>query len=117
MRKAYARTSVAGLLLGLTLVGVGCMTDTSATLTIVNQESYAITDIYLSPTGSFATTDNLLGSVPLGANESITVSVNCDTYDIEIIDDFPTDCKISSYDLCGTDDQFLLDDTFFATCH
>ena len=99
------------------LLGAGCTTDTSATLTIVNKESYAITDVYISPSGTFVTSDNLLGSVPLGANDSLTVSVSCDTYDVEIVDDFPTDCKISNYDLCGTDDELLLDDTFFATCH
>jgi len=102
------------------MIAAGCSSSSSpsdATLTIVNQETFDITDIYIGPSdGTYPTTDNLLGSVPLAPGDSITVSVACDTYDVEIIDATNTDCYVAAYNLCGTDDQWDLDDTFFNTC-
>jgi len=54
--------------------------------------------------------------VPLAPGATITVSVASDTYDVEIIDATNTDCYVAAYDLCETDDQWDLDNTFFNTC-
>lgn len=115
MPNRFASSFVA---LSLLSFGAGaCMTASDASLTVVNQESFTITDLYIGPNdGTYATTDNLLGDVPLAPGDTITVSVACDTYDVEIIDETGTDCYVAGYDLCGTNDQWDLDNTFFDTC-
>jgi hypothetical protein len=102
------------------VAAVGCSTSSpsDASLTIVNQETYAITDIYIGPSdGTYVTTDNLLAAGgPMNPGDSILISVQCDAYDVEIIDQINTYCYVPSYSLCGTNDTWLLDDVFFATC-
>jgi hypothetical protein len=101
----------------LSFAAGACTSSSDATLTIVNQETFSITDLYIGPNdGTYPTTDNLLADGPLPPGTTITVSVACDTYDVEIIDATNTDCFVAAYDLCGTDDQWDLDDAFFNTC-
>ena|ERR1700733_15345533 len=117
----FATTTLAASLLAGVLA-TGCTVTTSsgddgssATLTIVNDESFDIDNIYISPSG-FDQTDDILGGVPLDNGDTITVSVTCDDYDVEIIDATGTDCYISEYSLCGTDDTWDLTDSFFDGC-
>jgi hypothetical protein len=117
----FATTTLAASLLAGVLA-TGCTVTTSsdddgssATLTIVNDETFDIDNIYISPSG-WDTTDDVLGGVPLDNGDMITVSVTCDDYDVEIIDATGTDCYISEYSLCGTDDTWDLTDSFFETC-
>jgi hypothetical protein len=111
-------TFAASLMAGL---ATGCTVTTSSddgsdsTLTIVNDESFDIDNIYISPSG-WATSDDILAGVPLDNGDSITVSLECDSYDVEIIDATGTDCYISDYSLCGTDDEWDLTDSFFDEC-
>jgi hypothetical protein len=119
----FATTTLAASLLA-GILATGCTVTTSsdddgssATLTIVNDESFEIDNIYISPSG-WATGDDVLGGVPLSndpGDNSITVSVTCDDYDIEIVDP-ESDCYIAEYSLCGTDDEWDITDSFFAGC-
>jgi hypothetical protein len=118
----FTSTTLFATLITAALAG-GCTVSTTsddddtATLTVVNDETFAITDLYIGPDdGTYVTTDNLLGDVPLENGDTITISVTCDTYDVEIIDETGTDCYVAGYNLCGTDDEWDLDDAFFATC-
>jgi hypothetical protein len=117
----FATTTLAASLFAGVLA-TGCTVTTSsdddgssATLTIVNDETFDIDNIYISPSG-WATDDDILAGVPLDNGDSITVSVTCDDYDVEIIDATGTDCYISEYSLCGTDDTWDLTDAFFDGC-
>ncbi|HEY1811604.1 MAG TPA: hypothetical protein VGG74_04565 [Kofleriaceae bacterium] len=89
----------------------------TATLTIVNDETFEIDNIYISPSG-FETDDDILNGVPLDntpPDNTITAQVTCDNYDIEIVDPV-SDCYISEYSLCGTDDEWDITDSFFDGC-
>ena len=113
------RTLLLGLALS-TLATAACSSSSGpsdATLTIANQETFSITDIYIGPSdGTFPTSDNLLSAGTLDPGVQITVSVQCEAYDVEIIDATGTDCYVLNYSLCGTDDIWILDNTFFNTC-
>ena len=110
----FAASLIAGLAAGCTVTTTTDDTGDSS-LTITNDESFAIDNIYISPSG-FETNDDILGGIPLDPGDFITVSVSCDTYDVEIIDETGTDCFISDYDLCGTDDAWDLTNAFFDEC-
>jgi|HubBroStandDraft_6_1064221.scaffolds.fasta_scaffold527126_2 hypothetical protein len=110
-------TFAASLLVGA--FATGCTVTTSddsgdASLKIVNDESFDIDNIYISPSG-FDQSDDILGGIPLDNGDSITISVECDSYDIEIIDTV-SDCYISAYSLCGTDDEWDITDSFIEEC-
>ena len=120
MLNRFAKFTFAASILVGALVATGCTVTTSdddssdASLKIVNDETFDIENIYISPSG-FDQSDDILGGIPLDNGDSITVSVQCDTYDIEIIDPI-SDCYISEYSLCGTDDEWDITDSFFDGC-
>jgi hypothetical protein len=111
----FAVSLVAALATGCTVTTSNDDDGGTASLKIINDESFDIDNIYISPSG-FETDDDILGGVALSPGDDITVSVTCDDYDIEIIDATGTDCYISEYSLCGTDDEWDLTDSFFDSC-
>lgn len=109
-------TLLATLLTATAALGTGCTTsddDSSATLTINNQESFEITDIYINPSG-FDQSDNILSDGPLDPGDSVQISVDCGTYDVEIVDESGADCEITDYSLCASDDTWDITDSFCA---
>jgi hypothetical protein len=91
----------------------GCSSNSSdATLTVHNEETVAITDLYVNSVGNENFSDNLLGSVPLQPGDSIQIDVVCDNYDVELLDAAGGDCKILNTSLCFSDSDWLITDTF-----
>jgi len=98
-----------------TLIVAGCTSSTTttgpdATITVVNDETFAITDIYIDTVGG-----------PLGPNqldqdllpgEQITFGLTCDTYDVEMIDEAGGDCIVHDTDTCLNDAVLHVDDNF-----
>jgi len=117
MLTRFAKITFASSLFAAALA-TGCTvttsTGTDTTLTVDNEESFEIDNIWISP-DSFAETDDILGGIPLQPGETITVSVECDNYDITVADPTET-CEVGNYALCGGDNEFILDNTFFDTC-
>jgi hypothetical protein len=119
----FATTTFAVSLFAAALA-TGCTVTTNddddgstASLTITNDETFDITNIYISPSG-FETDDDILNGIALDntpPDNMVTVSVDCGTYDIEIVDP-ESDCYIQDYSLCGTDDEWDITDSFFAGC-
>ena len=97
-------------LLAATSFATACSSD--ATLTVSNQESFAITDLYVDAVGDESFSVNLLGNVPLQPGQSIKVGVTCDHYDVEIIDAAGGDCIVHNADLCFNDAAWIIDDSF-----
>jgi hypothetical protein len=112
----FASLLAAGLATGCT---VSASTNTDSILTIDNQETFEIDNIFIGPDdGSFVETDDILDGIPLQPGESITVQVVCGTYDIVVTD--PTTgaggCDAGAFDLCASNDEFIIDDAFFNDC-
>ncbi|HEV7555548.1 MAG TPA: hypothetical protein VGO00_08850 [Kofleriaceae bacterium] len=95
---------------------VACTSDpgpsTDATITIDNQESFAITDIYIDDVGNDTLSDNVLGNVPLQPGDQIIVNVSCSTYDVTMIDETDVTCAVHSVDLCANDAVLVINDAF-----
>jgi len=88
-----------------------------SSLTIDNQSSYAFAEIYLSPEDSGAWGEDLLGSDVLAPGETLELSnIDCDVYDIRIVDDEGDDCVVSSVDLCLDNAVWHVDDSELAAC-
>ncbi|HVK83788.1 MAG TPA: hypothetical protein VM513_06760 [Kofleriaceae bacterium] len=88
-----------------------------ATLTIENDSSYTLISIQLSPTTSVTWGPDLLGSQVLEPGDSLELSsIDCDVYDIRVVDDTDAECILDSVDLCLDDSVWTIDDAELALC-
>jgi len=103
-----------------TLIATGCSTTVTAddtgpdaTITVINSETFGITDIYIDPVGTTTFSDNLLvGGDILEPGEQITFDLDCGNYDVELIDEADGDCIVRNTDTCLNDAVIEIDDQF-----
>ena len=96
----------------------GCViVNGDASLTISNQTSYVFVEINLSPTDSSYWGDDLLGADYLYPGDRITIdAIDCDSYDVRIIDDTNAECVLTGIDLCFGDDVWVINDAWLDDC-
>ena len=96
----------------------GCVISGSdSSLTIINESDYAIVEINLSPVQSSTWGPDLLGPDWLYPGEEITIDfIDCDYYDVRIIDDTYAECVIYDVDFCFSDDVWVITNTFLDDC-
>ncbi len=88
-----------------------------STLTIDNESSYTLIGIHLSPTTDVSWGPDLLGAEVLAPGESFQVSgIDCDTYDIRVVDEDNDECVLDSVDLCLDNAVWSIDDAELAIC-
>lgn len=84
--------------------------DADSSLTIYNDSNFALSEIYIADSydvgGSWG--PNLLGSEPLDPDEEITISLECGTYDVEVVDIDGFVCNFWDYELCFDDDIWFV---------
>jgi hypothetical protein len=107
------------VLAGLVLAACGTTDEGSldSTLTIDNNSSYTLIEIYLSPTSNVSWGSDLLGSNVLEPGDAYEVSgIECATYDIRIVDEDHDECVLDSVDLCLDNAVWSIDDGDLALC-
>jgi hypothetical protein len=108
------------LALVASLVLAACGTtdpDLSSTLTIDNDSSFTLISIYLSPTTSVSWGPDLLGSEVLTPGEVFQAAgIDCDTYDIRVVDEDNDECILDSVDLCLDNAVWRIDDAELVSC-
>jgi hypothetical protein len=91
--------------------------DLDSELVIENQSSYTLVGIFLSPTTSVEWGSDLLGAEVLEPGDSFEISgIECDTYDIRVVDEDDDECVIEDVDLCLDDAHWLIDDAELGGC-
>jgi hypothetical protein len=108
-------------LLALFLIAVttgGCIiADSDSSLTIANDSSFAFVEINLSPVDSSTWGADLLGPDYLYPGEEITIDfIECDYYDVRIVDDTYAECIIYDVDFCFSNDVWVITDAFLNSC-
>lgn len=104
------RLLTSALVACLSLAATGCIittNDDDATLTIVNESSYVVEQIYLTDVGDPSWGSDLLRGDVLFPNETFTLGVTCDYYDALIIDDTDVRCEVYNLDLCLNDSTWV----------
>jgi len=104
------------ILSGLLTLGAapGCLIVTdddssNATLEVVNNSDFAITDIYLTEVDNRDWGPNLIAGDVLLPDESIVlVDINCDYYDAQLIDEDDVMCELYNLDLCLNDATWVV---------
>lgn len=108
------RLSVAALaaICTLSLATSGCDDDDNfiegASVRVVNDSDFTITEIFLAPVDSTTFGDNLLDGDVLLPGEELLLGVSCDTFDALIVDEAGVECELNSIDLCLNDAVFVI---------
>jgi hypothetical protein len=91
--------------------------DGDSTITVTNLSDYDIYDLYVAEVGDRDWGPDLLGGGVLERRgDSITIIVECGTYDVLVVDDTETDCILGNLDLCFDDSEWVIDNATLDTC-
>jgi hypothetical protein len=93
----------------------GCSTTDDSTISVDNQSQSNIQDIRIAGTGDTNFGPNLLGS-DLAPGDTLTISVVCDTYDIQLTDETDTTCVLQGVDVCGSDATWVITEADLNDC-
>src|SRR5262245_61675896 len=111
-------TSIVAAALAAASLG-GCIIETDdgdSSITVVNDSSYLIIQLHVADVGDRSWGPNLLGNDILRPQESITIVVDCGTYDVLVVDDTDTECILGNLDLCFEDTDWVIDNVVLDTC-
>ena len=98
-------------------LGACIVVDGDSTLTIDNQSSYAIHEVYLAEISEPNWGPELLRSSVLYPGELLEIrNVNCGTYDALVYDELGASCELSNIDLCFDDARWVIDNALLSTC-
>ena len=113
---------IGSVLLGLVAVGSsGCLIvdddSPDSTLTIDNASSYVITEVNVASVGTVSWGPNLLPA-PLFPDDSLVISLDCDTYDVRVVDNGvpAAECILYNFDLCFDNGYWTLTDGTLNSC-
>jgi hypothetical protein len=88
-----------------------------ATVKIINQSKWEIHHIYLSSTDDGEWGPDQLEDEILARGESLTLTgIQCDLYDIQVVDEDGDECVIEEVDLCGDDSYWKITDKQLLQC-
>ena len=88
-----------------------------SSLNIENGSSYSFVEINLSPVNADAWGEDLLGSDILEPGDVLELSgIECDDYDIRVIDEELDECIVTDVDLCLTDEHWVVTDSDLLDC-
>lgn len=79
-----------------------------ASLLVVNESDFAITELYLTEVDNPDWGPNLLGFDALLPGEDFLLGVDCDFYDALLIDEDGVECELVGIDLCLNDADWVI---------
>ena len=88
-----------------------------ASIKIINQSKWEIHHLYLSPSTSKHWGPDQLGEEVLAKGESYTLTnIDCDTYDIKVVDEDGDECIVEDHELCGDHSFWKITDKELLAC-
>ena len=88
-----------------------------ATVKIINQSKWEIHHVFLSPSDDEKWGPDQLEDQILAKGDSLTLtSIDCDLYDIKVVDEDGDECVIEEVDLCGDDSYWKITDQTLLEC-
>ncbi len=88
-----------------------------ATVKIINQSKWEIHQIFLSSSDDQEWGPDQLEDEVLAKGESLTLTdIDCDLYDIQVVDEDGDECVIEQVDLCGDNSYWKITDKDLLEC-
>lgn len=103
----------------LALVGAGSAAAGSydSVVTIKNNSSWDIHQLYLSSTEDESWGPDQLGEQVIGGGESFKLhGIPCDDYDVKLVDEDGDECVVGGVSLCADSDAWAIDDDDLLSC-
>lgn len=105
------------LVLALVLAVPALAAPKHATVKVINQSKWEIHHLYLSSSEDDQWGDDQLGEDVLAKGDSITLTdIECDTYDIKVVDEDGDECIIEEVDLCRDSSYWKITDKDLLEC-
>ena len=79
-----------------------------ASLFVVNDSDFVLTEIYLTEVDNPDWGPNLLRGDVLYPDEELALGVPCDFYDALVVDEDGVECELHDLDLCGNDATWVI---------
>jgi hypothetical protein len=73
---------------------------TSSSITVDNQSSFTITELYLTDVNSSSWGPNLVYNNKLLPGDTVRINTSCGTYDAMLVDETGVTCELNAVDLC-----------------
>jgi len=106
------RLSTALLALSMSSVAVA-----GTTVVVSNQSSYDVHNLYLSSSSSPSWEADRLGDIVLSTGSTFALAgIECDTYDVKIVDEDGDNCEIKGVPLCTESETWVIDDAALIGC-
>jgi len=110
------KTKLIALAILIAAVASGCVITDDSTLTVDNHSSYALFEIRVAEVNDAYYGPNLLGGDILYPGESLTVGLDCGTYDVLVVDEDGVECELVGLDVCLDDAVWIIDDIDLNLC-
>jgi hypothetical protein len=103
------------VLAALSACFVSADTTGDSSLIIDNQSDYVIDEVHVAPVDSRSWGPNLVPEA-LFPGESIEIVVDCDVYDVLIVDELGIECVLAGIDLCFDSDVWVITNHTLDVC-
>ena len=88
-----------------------------ATIKVINQSKWEIHHLYLSSTDDQHWGPDQLGDETIANGESFKLTnIDCDDYDIKVVDEDGDECVVEEVNLCGDDTVWKITDKILLKC-
>ena len=88
-----------------------------ATIKVINQSKWEIHHLFLSSVKDNAWGPDQLGEDILKKGDAITLKdIDCDKYDIKVVDEDGDECVVEDQSLCGDDSYWKITDAVLLAC-
>jgi hypothetical protein len=88
-----------------------------SSVTIENASHWAIHHLYLTPFNATSWGPDQLGEDTIGKGQRFQLKgIDCDRYDIKLVDELGDECVVEDVDLCLQDPKWVLDDDALVGC-
>jgi hypothetical protein len=84
-------------------------------LTIDNESSFVLEEVHVADVGDPTWGPNLVPEA-LFPGESVTVVLDCGTYDVLVVDETGVECVLSGFDLCFESGTWVVTDGTLDAC-
>ncbi len=118
MRRAlFSCLAVLVLFTGVALPAHARPTKKKATIKIVNQSEWDIHHLYLSSTSDKQWGPDQLGKDVIESGDTYTLTdIDCDHYDIRLVDEDGDECVVEDVDMCGDNTVWRITDKALLAC-
>jgi len=87
------------------------------TIKVVNQSKWEIHHLFLSSTTDHEWGPDQLGDDVISSGESFTLTdIQCDKYDIRVVDEDGDECVVENVKLCGEETVWKITDKILLSC-